>query len=164
MCHLAATFQLKCQEQQYRQLLSHMKQLKRVSYKEKQLPVCPSKRHKKKTTTTSQCQCPKSDTRSMIMYYLAQKLLMTLTKAWPFKQKKMQQQPCTTRKHSSLWFDSEVKNDDDDWPCLILIFSDNQKFSCRLLFFAYEDREHCEIDSRNIHSVSTIIIWYRGIC
>ena len=48
MCHLAATFQLKCQEQQYRQLLSHMKQLKRVSYKEKQLPVRPSKRHKKK--------------------------------------------------------------------------------------------------------------------
>ena len=102
MCHLAATFQLKCQEQQYRQLLSHMKQLKRVSYKEKQLPVRPSKRHKKKTTTTSQCQRPKSDTRSIIMYYLAQKLSMTLTKAWPFKQKKMQQQPCTARKHSSL--------------------------------------------------------------
>ena len=30
---------------------------------------------------------------------------------------------------------------DGDWPSLILIFSDNRRFSLRPIFFAYEDRE-----------------------
>ena len=43
---------------------------------------------------------------------------------------------------SSLHFDSTQRSKiDDDWPCLILIFTKNVRFSLRPLFFAYEDRE-----------------------
>ena len=42
---------------------------------------------------------------------------------------------------STLHFDQRSKID-GDWPCLILIFSDNSRFSLRSLFFAYEDREN----------------------
>ena len=44
---------------------------------------------------------------------------------------------------STLHFDSTQKSKiDGDWPCLILIFKNNLRFSLTLLFFAYEDREN----------------------
>ena len=43
----------------------------------------------------------------------------------------------------TLHFGSTQKsNIDGDWPCLILIFTDNQRYSLRPLFFGYEDREN----------------------
>ena len=43
----------------------------------------------------------------------------------------------------TLHYDSTQRSKiDGDWPCLILIFSDNQRFSLCPLFFAYEDREN----------------------
>ena len=44
---------------------------------------------------------------------------------------------------STLHFDSTQRSKiDGDWPCLILIFTNNLRFSLRPLFFAYEDREN----------------------
>ena len=44
---------------------------------------------------------------------------------------------------STLHFDSTQKSKiDGDWPCLILIFKNNLRFSLTPLFFAYEDREN----------------------
>ena len=41
----------------------------------------------------------------------------------------------------TLHFDATSRSKiDGDWPCLILIFSDNRRFSLRPLFFAFEDR------------------------
>jgi hypothetical protein len=41
----------------------------------------------------------------------------------------------------TLHFDATSRSKiDGDWPCLILIFSDKQRFPLRPLFFAYEDR------------------------
>ena len=44
---------------------------------------------------------------------------------------------------STLHFDSTQRSKiDGDWPCLILIFTNNLRFSLRPLFFAYEDGEN----------------------
>ena len=44
---------------------------------------------------------------------------------------------------STLHFDSTQRSKiDGDWPCLILIFTNNLRFSLRLIFFAYENREN----------------------
>ena len=44
---------------------------------------------------------------------------------------------------STLHFDSTQRSKiDGDWPCLILIFTNNLRFSLRPLFFAYEDRKN----------------------
>ena len=44
---------------------------------------------------------------------------------------------------SNVHFDSTQRSKiDRDWPCLILIFTNNLRFSLRPLFFAYEDREN----------------------
>ena len=41
----------------------------------------------------------------------------------------------------TLHFDSTTRSKiDGDWPSLILIFSENKRFSLRPIFFAYEDR------------------------
>ena len=44
---------------------------------------------------------------------------------------------------STLHFDSTLGSKvDEDWLCLIPIFSNKQQFSLRPLFLAYEDREN----------------------
>ena len=44
---------------------------------------------------------------------------------------------------ATLHFDSTQRSKiDGDWPCLILIFTNNLRFSLRPLFFAYENREN----------------------
>lgn len=42
----------------------------------------------------------------------------------------------------TLYYDTTSRSKiDGDWPSLILIFSDNRRFSLRPIFFAYEDRD-----------------------
>lgn len=49
----------------------------------------------------------------------------------------------TTGDKSTLHFESTQRSKvDEDWLCLILIFSNKQQFSLRPLFFAYKDREN----------------------
>ena len=60
---------------------------------------------------------------------------------------------------STLHFDSTQRSKiDGDWPCLILIFTNNLRFSLRPLFFAYEDRENIVklIVETNIRLAQTI--------
>ena len=44
---------------------------------------------------------------------------------------------------STLHFDATSRSKiDGDWPALILVFSDNRRYSLRTLFFAFEDRQN----------------------
>ena len=46
---------------------------------------------------------------------------------------------------STLHFDSTQRsNTDGDWPCLLLVFINNLRFSLRPLFFAYDGRENID--------------------
>ena len=70
---------------------------------------------------------------------------MTLNKILPFKEKRMQPTVLHNKKDNvkcTLHYDLTQRSKiDGDQPCLILIFSDNQRFSLCSLFFAYEDRK-----------------------
>ena len=53
---------------------------------------------------------------------------------------------------NQLHFDSTQRSKvDGDWPCLILIFTNNLRFSLRPLFFAYKGRENIVIDCRDLN-------------
>ena len=117
MCQLTATFLLKCRKTGVqtvaKSLYGHKFYLTREEankkdpslsfYKEKPLPIHPKGKQERKIR---HWQLSKSNATSMRMYYLAQKLSISSDKAWPFKQKKMQPQPCPIKIkcqiHSSL--------------------------------------------------------------
>ena len=115
MCQLTATFLLKCRKTGVqtvaKSLYGHKFYLTREEankndpslsfYKKKPQPIHPKGKNERKIR---HWQLSKSNATSMRMYYLAQKLSMASDKAWPFKQKKMQPQPCPIRNKMSNTF------------------------------------------------------------